>query len=54
MGNACLLKIAEEHPKNLLYLTAPLRDPIRKEANATTNNSCISYNYERRTGMMKR
>jgi hypothetical protein len=32
--NACLLKLAEEHPENLSYLTTPLRDPIREEANA--------------------
>ena len=34
LGNACLLKLAEEHPEDLSYLTAPLRDPIREEANA--------------------
>jgi hypothetical protein len=51
--NACLLKLAEGHPENLSYLTAPLRDPIREEANAGTSNGCKSYNYGRRTGMMK-
>jgi hypothetical protein len=53
MGNSCLLKVAEEHPGNLSYLTTPLRDPIREEANAGTNNGCKSYNYGRRTIMIK-
>jgi hypothetical protein len=43
--NACLLKLAEGHPENLAYLTAPLRDPIREEANAGTHNVCKSYYY---------
>jgi hypothetical protein len=37
--------LAEEHPENLSYLTTPLRDPIREEANAGTHNVCKSYNY---------
>jgi hypothetical protein len=52
IGNACLLKIAEGHPENLSYLTTPLRDPIREEANAGTNNVCKSYYYDRRNSML--
>ena len=40
LGNACLLKLAEEHPENSSYLTTPLRDPIREEANAGTHIGC--------------
>ena len=34
-GLAC-----EKLQKNLSYLTTPLRDPIREEANAGTDNGC--------------
>ena len=37
--NACLLKLAEEHPEDLSYLTTPLRDPIREEADAGTHTT---------------
>jgi hypothetical protein len=37
LGNTYLLKLAEEHPENSSYLTAPLRDPIRQEANIETH-----------------
>jgi hypothetical protein len=40
-----MLKIAEEHPEDLSYLTTPLRDPIQEEANAGTHNTCKSYYY---------
>jgi len=39
-GLAC-----EKLQKNLSYLTTPLRDPIREEANAGTHNVCKSYYY---------
>ena len=42
LGNACLLKLAEEHPENLSYLTTPLRDPIRNEADAGTHTTYAS------------
>jgi hypothetical protein len=53
LGNACLLKLAEDHPENSSYLTAPLRDPIREEANRYNNtNGCTSYYYGKRIGMI--
>ena len=45
-------KIVEEQPENSSYLTSPLR-LIQEEANAGTNNGCKSYNYGRRTGMIR-
>ncbi len=33
-------KAAEELPENSSYLTTPLRDPIREEANAGTHIGC--------------
>jgi hypothetical protein len=48
-----MLKIVEEHPKNLSYLTSPLRDLIREEENAGTHNVCKYYYYERRIGMIE-
>jgi hypothetical protein len=50
--NARLLKIVEEHPEDLSYLTSPLHDPIREEANAGTHNVCRSYYYNRRISML--
>ena len=43
-----MLKLAEEHPENLSYLTVPLRDPIREEANAghTTHASLTTTDKE--------
>lgn len=38
-----LVETAEEMPKNLLYLTSPLRDPIWEEVNVRTYNGCKSY-----------
>jgi hypothetical protein len=52
MGNACLLKLAEEYPKNLLYLTAPLRDSIREEAKCWNTQRVQAYNYGIRIGML--
>ena len=46
-------KILEEQPENLSYLTPPLRDPIREEANAGTHNGCKSYYYDKRIGMSR-
>ena len=43
-GLACE-KLQKNLSENLSYLTTPLRDPIREEENATTNNGCESYNY---------
>jgi hypothetical protein len=40
-----MLKLAEEHPENMSYLTTPLRDPIWEEANAGTHSVCMSYYY---------
>jgi hypothetical protein len=46
------VKAAEGHPEDFSYLTTPLRDPIREEANAGTNNGCKTYYYGKRIGMI--
>ena len=43
-GLACE-KLQENLSENSSYLTTPLRDPTREEANAGTNNVCKSYYY---------
>jgi hypothetical protein len=54
LGNACLLKIVEEHPEDLSYLRTQLRGPIWEEENAGTHIGCNSYYYGKRIGMIKK
>jgi hypothetical protein len=45
-------KIVEEHPKNLSLLTTPRSVLSEKKQNATTNNGCKNYYYDKRIGMI--
>jgi hypothetical protein len=44
-------KVVEEHPKNLSLLTSPRDVLFAKKQNATTNNGCNTYYYDKRIGM---
>ena len=44
-GGVACEKLQKNLSENSTYLTSPLRDPIREEANAGTNNACKSYYY---------